>query len=249
MAGGEALSEGIGAPSGAGPEAGGMPKQAAPTTKKFFLLEYLDEVRRGAKWMREAPKAETNIVSKTTVGLRKWSKLRKARIGMVVVVVIIVAASGLFAAQAGSVTYAAGSGPVGPGPTGHSANFTFNGTVTENGNISTAEKVDAGTLTAMKATLTWSDEPAGLFLTNQPDALGLKVTAPNGQSWTVNTTTTSPVTWTLPDGARSGTAGDWNFTVLGGTMGDVVRSAGGGPCPRCGPDTKNAFALKVEAAW
>jgi hypothetical protein len=238
-----------GASEGAGSKAGGMPVAASAPAKKMFLIEYFDEVRRGAKWMRTAPKPEEGIVKKVTVGLRRWSGLRKARIGIVVVVVVIVAASGLFAAQAGSVSYAAGTGPVPPGETGHSANFTFNGTVLENANISTTEKIDAGSLSAMKATLSWSDEPAGIFLTNKPDALGLKVTGPNGQSWTINTTTTSPVTWSLPDSARSSTAGAWNFTVLGGVMGDVVRSAGGGPCPRCSADTSNAFALKIDAAW
>src|SRR5258705_13964104 len=124
------MSEGIAAANkeeGAGPEAGGMPVAAAPTAKKFFLIEYLEEVRRGIKWMRTAPKPEQNIVKKVQGGFTNWSKLRKARVGIVVTLLIIGGAYGLFTAQAASTPVVPGQGQVGPGPTGHAANGTLTG--------------------------------------------------------------------------------------------------------------------------
>ena len=248
------MSEGIGAghkEEGAGPEAGGMPVAAVPAVKKFFLLEYFDEVRRGISWMRTSPKPEKNIVQKVQGGLLNWSKLRKARVGMVVVLIVMGAAYGLFSAQAGSTPLVPhGGGGGGPGPTGNSANGTITGHVAENGNATGNTSELPTRMAAFKVTLSWRDEPAPTFLQNQPDQLGLDVRAPNGLNWTVAKTTTSPVTWNLPDPGKDYGAGPWTIIVLGGDMGDITHSGGiGGPCPRCAMDTGNDFSVAYNATW
>jgi hypothetical protein len=248
------MSEGIGAAhkeEGAGPEAGGMPVAAVPKEKKFFLIEYFDEVRRGINWMRTAPKPEKNIVNKVQGGLSKWSKLKKARVGIVAVFLISGAAYGLFNAQAASTPLVPGHGQVGPGPTGNAANGTFAGHVGEMANTSGNTSELPARIAALKVVLSWRDEaPPRAWLQNQPDQLGLNVRSPNGQNWTVAPTTTSPVTWNLPDPAKDYGAGPWAITVNGGTMGDITHSGGiGGPCPLCGPDTGNDFSVAYNATW
>lgn len=246
------MSEGLGASpqgEGAGPRAGGMPAASVPTVKKFFLVEYMDEVRRGLTWMRSSPKPDQPIVAKVQGGLIRWSKLRKARVGMVVVVAMIAASYGLFAVQAGQ-TPVTQIVPVGPGPTGNTFNQSFGGHVMENGNVTQSVKnITVSHFAVFRATLSWTDEPAGgIARTNQPDSLGLEVHAPNGLNWSKAVSTTSPQTWSVEDPAVDYGVGDWTFTVLGGTMGDVTR-AGGFPCLTCPADTGNDFTLKIEAAW
>jgi hypothetical protein len=244
--GGAAKAEGV------GPEAGGMPVAAAPAAKKFFLLEYFDEVRRGISWMRTAPKPEQNIVQKVKGGLTNWSKLRKARVGMVVVLLVVGAAYGLFSAQAGSTPIVPFHGQAGPGPTGNEANGTFSGRVTEMGNTSGNTSDLPTRLASLKVVLSWRDETVGGGLQNQPDQLGLAVRAPNGLNWTVAPTQTSPVPWNLPDPAKDYGAGPWAITVLGGTMGDVTHVGGGTTfClpSRCTMDTGNDFSVAYNATW
>ncbi len=247
------MSEGIGGRAkaeGAAPEAGGMPVAVAPSAKRFFLFEYLGEVRRGFAWMRTAPKPQEGILHKVRRGFIKWSKLRKARVGVVVLLVIMFSAYSLFSAQAGSMPVVPGRGPVGPGPTGNAANGTWVGTVSENGNATGNTSALPSRLAALKVTLTWADEPASFGLQNQPDELGLAIQAPNGMNWTVPETTTSPVTWSLADVTADYGAGTWAVNVNGGTMGDITRTGGlPGPCLRCVSDNGNSFTVKFEAAW
>lgn len=247
------MNEGIGgAPKeeGVAPEAGGMPVAEVRAAKKFFLLEYFDEVRRGITWMRTAPKPDQNIVKRVQGGLTKWSKLRKARVGIVVTLLIMGAAYGLFTAQAGSTPLVAGHGPAGPGPTGNAASGNLTGHVTENGNMSGNTSELPARLATLKVTLSWRDEPAGAGLQNQPDQLGLDVRSPSGLNYTVAKTTSSPVSWSLPNATKDYGAGPWVITVVGGTMGDITHTGGiGGPCLRCSQDTGNDFAVAWNATW
>jgi len=64
----------------AGVEARGLGLQVGAPAKRFFIIEYVDEVRRGFKWMRTAPKPDTSVVKRVREGLTKWSRLRKARL-------------------------------------------------------------------------------------------------------------------------------------------------------------------------
>jgi hypothetical protein len=241
---------GVSKEGGEGPQAGGMPAAVAPTTKRFFLIEYLDEVRRGITWMRTAPKPEEAMLRKVQRGLVKWSKLRKARVGMVVLVLIAAASWGVFAVQAGTTETVEPGGPVGPGPTGNNMTQAFAGSVMENGNATHAiSNLTVSRFATFRATLSWTDEAQSRpTLTNQPDQLGITVIAPNGANWTVAPTTTSPATWNLADAALDYGVGTWTFEVVGGTMGDVTR-AGGLPCFTCAADSSNSYSLRVEAAW
>jgi hypothetical protein len=210
----------------------------------------MDEVRRGVKWMRDAPRPEEPIMNKVRRGLIRWSKLRKARVGVVTLVAISLLAYGLFSAQAGSTPVVPGRGPVGPGPTGQNHTETLQGSVAENGNASQEVTFEATRLSTLNVTLSWSDEPVGFGLQNQPDSLGLEVRAPNGKNWSKAATTASPLTWSLDDPSVDYGAGAWTFTIIGGSMGDITRSGGlPGPCPRCSSDTMASYTLRVEGAW
>jgi hypothetical protein len=210
----------------------------------------MDEVRRGINWMRTAPKPEKNIVNKVQGGLSKWSKLKKARVGILAVFLISGAAYGLFNAQAASTPIVAGHGPVGPGPTGNFANGTFTGHVAENGNVSGNTSELPTRVAAVKITLSWRDEATQPGLQNQPDQLGFEIRAPGGANWTVAKTQSSPVNWVLPDPAKDYGAGPWAIIVLGGTMGDITHTGGSTIlCPRCMPDTGNDFSVAYNATW
>ena len=247
------MSEGLaqaGKGEGEAPQAGGMPVQAAPAAKKFFLFEYIDEVRKGFRWMRTSPKPDQPITKKVSTGLLQWTKLRKARVGMIVVLLIMGAAWGLFSAQAaGTHAQSPSGGGTHPGTGGHN-NTTKAGSVSENAKTSVNVTLQSSHLASLNITLTWSDEPAGIGLTNQPDQLGLAVTAPNGKNWSVAPSASSPVKWSLNDTMPDYGPGDWNITVVGGTMGDVTRAGGlPGPCPRCSSDSSNAWSMTVDYSW
>jgi hypothetical protein len=252
------MSEGIGhsrveghegAPGG---EAGGMPVQAVPTTKKFFLVEYVEEILRGFRWLRSAPKPEEGVMPRVVRGFKKWSKGRKARVGMVVVVAIMAAAGGLFSAQAANTPiYTGPGGGGGGGGSGRNGTYTTSSTVGENSEVPlVADFNGTGVYKSLTITLTWTDEPSSALQTNQPDSLGFDVVAPNGKNWTAGTATnpvggTGRLTWALDEtGTNYGAAG-WQIIVKAGTMGDYTRPSGR-PCALCSADTSNAFTLTAE---
>lgn len=251
------MSEGISTPSGEGerlPEAGGLPPQTVPSQKKFFLLEYLDEVRRGIAWLRAAPKPEEAVIQRVSAGFRKWAKGRKARIGGVVVVLIIFASYSLFAAQAGSTPVYQGGGP-GTGPGGGAINATvpLSGSVTESSQTTLNATLNSTRIAGMTVTLTWTDESYGGLRTNQPDSLGFDVVAPNGKNWSAPMSANpvgqpGRVTWQLTETNLDYGGTSWSFIVKGGTMGDCTRPTGL-PCFAQGPDTSNAFSLTVAYSY
>jgi hypothetical protein len=234
-----------------GPEAGGLPPQVVPTQKRFFLIEYSDEVRKGLRWLRASPKPVEGTLTKVKAGVRAWWRGKKARFGIVAVVAIVVVSWGLFSAQASSTSVFHGTAPVGPGETGHNWTATFTGTVQEQGTSPVNVTMNATKLSALTVTLTWKDESVPAYQRNQPDSLGFNVTAPNGKNWTAAMATSGSVTWKLDDTATVYGAGPWVITVQGGTMGDI-QPVSGRPCIAgflCQPDTSNAWNLKVESAW
>lgn len=251
------MSEGIsaGAEGGKAPEAGGMPASPVAGPKKFFMLEYLDEARKGLGWLRTSPKPEQGIVPKVTEGLRKWAKLRKARVGVIAIMAIMLTSYGLFSAQAGSTKVLQGPGAHGPGPTGHNQSLTFSGTVAENGKSPQNMTLNVTKFASLTMTLTWRDEGAPPLRTNQPDQLGFSVKAPDGENWTAPMASNPPggqgqVVWKLNDTSKDYGAGAWMVTVEGGTMGDIVKTSGNPICVAgCSSDTSNAWSLSVEAAW
>ena len=234
------------------PEAGGLEAQVVPAEKKFFLVEYIQEMRKAFRWVRSAPKPEEGTLKKAKAGLRTWAKGKKARFGVAAVVAIMVVSWGLFSAQASSTTVYQGGGPPGPGATGNNATVTFSGSVSEQGTTPVNVTTNATRLSALSVTLTWSDEPVSANQRNQPDQLGFTVGAPSGQSWTAPMSTSGSVTWRLDDTSKDYGAFNWTVTVEGGTMGDV-QPITGRPCLPlnlvCRPDTSNAWSLRVDSAW
>lgn len=248
------MSEGgIGVPHGQdkAPEAGGLPQQVVPTQKKFFLIEYFEELRKGIRWLRAAPKPSEGTLVKVKGGFQKWAKGKKARLGVVAVVAIMLVSWGLFSAQASSTSVFHGTGPARPGETGNNATVTFSGTVQEQGTSAVNVTMNATKLSALTVTLTWTDEGVAVYQRNQPDSLGFTVAAPNGKNWTAPMATSGTVTWKLDDTAANYGATNWTVTVQGGTMGDI-QPISGRPCVGnliCRADTSNAWSLKVDSAW
>jgi hypothetical protein len=249
------MTEGMVGQGGEGheaPEAGGMPVQAAPAATKFFMLEYLDEVQRGLRWLRTTPKPEEGVLKKVAAGLRKWAKGRKARIGAVAIALIVAASYSLFAAQAGQTPTYEGPGGGGPGPGPNNYTFELSGAVDENGQTEKPVTANSTNIASMTATLTWTDEVYGRLLTNQPDSMGLEVRAPDGRVW--NTSMSSNpvggqgrVVWELDAPGNFGAA-NWTFVVKGGTMGDCARPTGLA-CFLQPADTSNQFELMVAHSW
>ena len=240
------------------------PAPAAPARKGFsvgalvtFFLEYYREMRRGFKWLRAAPKPEVSPRQRAQKGFVLWSKTRKARIGVVAVLGIVVASYGVFYVQAVSTeTQDPPDGGGGGGGTGNNGSTWVNGTVAENSDEASTVDVEHTRLASLMITLTWTDEPGRTLQVNQPDSLGFNVSAPNGFSADVGPATnpaggTGSLSWSLPEnitGIELGGA-QWTITVQGGAMGDP-RPPSGRPCPvLCAPDTSNAYSLKVEWTW
>lgn len=253
------MSEGISLPKREGDEgassSGGLDPQVVPQVNKFFLLEYFDEVRRGFKWMRSAPKPETGVVPRVAGGLKKWSKGRKARMGVVAVIAIMIGAAVLFSAQAANTPVNNGPGGGGGGGGGGNAgSFTETGNVGENSEVTvTANFNGSGVYQSMTITLTWTDQAAPPLQTNQPDQLGFDVVAPNGMNWSAGNATnpvggSGRVTWSLNDTTTNFGAEGWQMIVKGGTMGDYTRPTGR-PCLICGTDNTNSFTITVDYTY
>jgi hypothetical protein len=251
------------------PEAALGPAPTAPARKGLslgaigpFFIEYYREMSRGIKWLRAAPKPEVLPRQRAKKGFVLWSKARKARIGIVATLGIIIASYGLFSVQAASTPTlpcppeSCGGGGGGGGGTGNNASTWVNGTVAENSDEASTVDVEHTRLASFMITLTWMDEPGRTLQVNQPDSLGFNVSAPNGYSVDVGPATnpaggTGSLSWSLPENMTGTDLGgtQWTITVQGGAMGDP-RPPSGRPCPvLCTPDTSNAYSLKVEWTW
>ena len=234
------------------PEAGGLDAQVVPAEKKFFLVEYIQEMRKAFRWVRSAPKPEEGTLKKAKAGLRRWAKGKKARFGVAAVVAIMVVSWGLFSAQASSTAVYQGGGPPGPGPSGNTGNMTIAGVVDEDSTKAVNVTLNATRLSGFTVTLTWTDESVGANQRNQPDQLGFTVMAPSGQNWTAPMSTSGTVNWKLDDTSKDYGAGAWTITVQGGNMGDV-QPITGRPCLPlnlvCRPDTSKGWTLKMDWAW
>jgi len=253
------MSEGISLPNKEGDDgsssAGGLGPQAVPQVTKFFLIEYFDEVRRGLRWMRGAPKPEKGIVPRVAAGLQTWSKGRKARMGVVAIAAIMIGAWVVFAGQAANTDVDNGPGGGGGGGGGGSkGNYTNTSTVGENSNITLMANFNGpGIFKSMTATLTWTDQAGSVGQTNQPDQLGFDLIAPNGKNWSAGMATNpvggaGRVTWSLNDTAPNYGAAGWQIIVKGGTMGDYVRPTGR-PCVLCPADNTNSFTVTVDYTY
>jgi len=257
------MSEGIHVPkrddaaNEAGGEAGGLGLQVGAPAKRFFIIEYVDEVRRGFKWMRTAPKPDTSVVKRVREGLMKWSRLRKARLGAVIVVVIVGLSYGLFSAQSGTTPLlAAPIIPGGPGGPGTHHNTThINDSVGEDSEKAFDEVLEATTFKSFTVVLTWTDEPASALQVNQPDSLGLKLLAPDGMNYSAGPATNpvggqGKVTWSLNETGKNMGGANWKITVVGGNMGDIVRPSGRSCFPGvCPMDRSNTFQMTIDYSW
>jgi hypothetical protein len=257
------MSEGIHVPKreGEGDEpagqSGGLGAQAPPPVKRFFLVEYVDEVRRGLKWMRSAPKPETNVFAHVQRGLQRWSRLRKARLGAVIVVVIVGLSYGLFSAQAGTTPLLAApivpGGPTGPGT--HHNGTNISDSVGENSEKAYDEVLPTTTFKSFTVILTWMDESTPVTQVNEPDSLGLKLVAPNGMNYSAGPATNpvggqGKVAWALNDTGKDMGGTNWKIVVVGGTMGDVVRPTGRPCLPGvCPIDRANTFQMSIDYTW
>jgi len=235
---------------------GGLGPQAAAPAKRFFLLEYVDEVRRGFKWMLAAPKPERNLFAHVQRGLKKWSKLRKARLGAVIVVVIVGLSYGVFSAQAGTTPLLAPPIVPGvPGGPGTHQNLTISDSVGENSEKAYDEILNATNFKSFTVILTWTDESTPVTQVNQPDSLGLKLVAPNGMNYSAGPATNpaggqGKVSWALNDTGKDMGGANWKIIVVGGTMGDVVRPSGRPCLPGvCPIDRANAFQMTIDYTW
>jgi len=247
-----------GAEAGGEPEAGGLGAHGPAAAKRFFLIEYADEVRRGFRWMLRAPRPDESVVKRVSRGFARWSKLRKARLGSASVVGIVVLAYVIFSAQAGTTALLQApprtGGPSGPGT--HHAMHNITDTVGENSEKSYDEMFnETKVFKTLTIVLTWTDESSPPTQVNQPDSLGLKIVAPNGKNYTAGPATNpqngqGKVTWSLNDTGVDVGGNNWKVTVVGGNMGDNVRPTGR-PCfpGVCPVDRSNAFDLVIDYTW
>ncbi|MGQ9583248.1 MAG: hypothetical protein ACUVV6_07020 [Thermoplasmatota archaeon] len=156
----------------------------------------------------------------------------------------------------------------GPGPGGGEVPFPppslvtvsappFTGTGEESSETTFNLTIEETNLVELRATLTWQDEAASRpGLTNEPDALSLTVSSPEGESKSASDTSSSgsvTVTFTYNvteasaarNQSKRGTGG-WNFVVEVGSCGDQEPLI---PDPlglRTVADTGNAFTLTVS---
>jgi hypothetical protein len=238
-----------------GLEGGGLAPRPAPAAKWKFLFEYFGEVKRGFAWMRAAPKAEASVFVRTRRGLMAWSRLPKARMGAVAVVVIIGLSYGLFSVQAGSTPLlaapAGGGGGGGPGAN-HGA-WAINDTVNQNSQKDFNATLNTSIFKSLTVTLTWTDEPSSSLMTNTPDSLGFTLLMPDGNNATAGPAPNpqggqGKLAWALNSTGRDLGGTEWKFTVVGGNMGDFVRPSGRN-CLACPADSSNAFQLRVDYTW
>jgi len=235
------------------PEGLGSPPPAAGP-KEFFLVEYVKEILRGVRWLRASPKPEQSTLKRVQKGLFRWSRGRKSRIGVVVVLGIVMMSYVIFSAQALNTQTLERPEP----PGANNATWAGTGTVSEDGQsevaITPPDAPFPGTFAHLTIVLTWTDEPASNpTVRNAPDNLGLNITAPDGRSWELAPVSNGRLMWSLeatgePLGGENWQ--DWSVVVLGGTMGDEEPISGRpGPCLRCQVDNSNMYNVAADYSW